>query len=151
MNAEERVNQMFIQSGMNKKNWSALVGTHENNIIAIINGRKKATPAILARIADASPEYNRDWVTRGFGPMLTDGTPEPSVANSVTLNDELQDAKNISFTAHLMKQVDRLTEDNSNLIKTVMTLTQQLGKFSVQSEAGYDNVVKFLPEFASVA
>lgn len=151
MTSEQRLILMFEQSGMTKRNWALKIGVHESSLINICKGRKTTTPLIMKKIADACPEYNPDWVIRGFGPMLKDGTPAPSVANSVAQNDEVQDARSVSFTAHLMKQNEMLMAEKAKMLDIIMNLTAQLGKLNLQSEAGYATVVKFLPELASVA
>ncbi len=151
MNAEQRVNLMFIQSGMTKKEWSSIIGIHENNIIAIIKGRKNATPAIMKKIAEASPEYNPDWVIRGLGAMLTDGTPEPSVANSVAQNEPENEAISVKMLDFVMKENAYLKAKLDEALAIIGNQARLSGKLNLQPNAGYAKEVKFIPELASVA
>lgn len=151
MNSQQRVNLIFSRSGLTKTNFAKKVKLSLNHIVAAINGSSNIGIATLRKIAEAHPEYSQDWVLNGYGNMLTDGTPAPSVANSVAQNEEVQDARSLSFTAHLMKQNEMLMAEKAKMLDIIMNLTAQVGKLNLQSEAGYSNVVKFIPELASVA
>ena len=151
MNSQQRVSLIFSRSGLTKTNFAKKASLSLNHIVSAINGTSTIGVESLRKIAKANPEYNSDWVVSGYGPMLTDGTPEPSVANSVAQNDEVQDARNISFTAHLMKQNEMLMAEKAKMLDIIMNLTAQVGKLNLQSNAGYAKEVKFIPELASVA
>lgn len=151
MNSQQRVNLIFSRSGLTKTNFAKKVKLSLNHIVAAINGSSNIGIATLRKIADAHPEYCQDWVLSGYGAMLIDGSPEPSVANSVAQNDEVQDARSLSFTAHLMKQNEMLMAEKAKMLDIIMNLTAQVGKLNLQSEAGCATEVMLFPKLASVA
>ena len=151
MNSQQRVNLMFSRSGLTKTNFAKKVDLSLNHVVAAVKGTSTIGVESLRKIAKAHPEYNSDWVVSGYGPMLTDGTPEPSVANSVAQNTEVEEGKTVSIVAYLQNKVDQLMEEKAQMLQIILNLTNPSGKLNLQSEAGYSNVVKFIPELASVA
>lgn len=151
MNSQERVIQMFNQSGMSKKDWAKLVGMSHTNLISVCKGRYSVSGAMLQKIADACPEYNPDWVIRGIGAMLKDGTPAPSVANSVAANEVKAETKISSFESFLLSENEYLKQKIDQLIAIMSKQAQPLGKLNLQSEAGYAKEVMLYLPHASVA
>jgi len=151
MESQDRVNLMFKHSGMTKKDWAKKTGIAESTLILICKGKGSATNAILNKAAEASPLFNRTWVLTGYGPMLTDGTPEPSVANSVAQNEPENEAISVKMLDFVMKENAYLKAKLDEALAIIGNQARLSGKLNLQPNAGYAKEVKFIPELASVA
>ena len=131
MNSQQRVSLIFSRSGLTKTNFAKKASLSLNHIVSAINGTSTIGVESLRKIAKANPEYNSDWVVSGYGPMLTDGTPEPSVANSVAANEGKTEAKVSSFESFLLSENEYLKQKIDQLIAIMSKQAQPLGKLNL--------------------
>ena len=151
MNSQQRVSLIFSRSGLTKTNFAKKVDLSLTHIVAAIKGTSTIGVESLRKIAKAHPEYNSDWVVSGFGPMLTDGTLEPSVANSVAQNEAENEAISVKMLDFVMKENAYLKAKLDEALAIIGNQARLSGKLNLQPNAGYAKEVKLISELASVA
>jgi len=117
MEAWERVKTIMEAKGLNPTSLSRYAGFTSNGTIGkLVTEKRKANEATLEKIANAFPDYNRDWVIYGFGEMF----PAPSRSSEATAipysDTELEIIKREDGT-----EFRRLSEDNYLMITPLVT------------------------------
>lgn len=114
MEAWERIETIMEEQGLNKNSLSRRMGLQNNvTITKIVNDHRSPQTSTLEKLADAFPQYNREWILYGNEPkMAIDAQNVGNFAPSpTTLGNTSEKEKT------LLETLNRLIEQNAKLIE----------------------------------
>lgn len=114
MEAWERIETIMKEQGLNKNSLSRRMGLQNNvTITKIVNNHRNPQTSTLEKLADAFPQYNREWILYGDEPkMAIDAQNMGNFQQSPTMLGNVSGKEKT-----LLETLNRLIEQNAKLIE----------------------------------
>ena len=126
---------ILSNTGLNQNEFAEKVGIHSSSVRNYLSGTKAQT-SVIGKIIAAFPEYNKDWIALGRGPMLVGG-PEPTDtygAQKVTPNEPQGLTLYERMFELLNAQISQKDVEIQRLLNILDRQSQSLAKFEASPE-----------------